>query len=223
VSSDEYRIETKYPVTAAQLHNVRHWLLGHGIVFTEAYPPRTVNNIYFDSPDWEGYHANIDGLAKRKKCRIRWYGSSLQPPRGRFEVKYRSGIVLGKHVHEIDILPAQPNWLGALHAETRRQLPGKNRLLFDRYRLPVVFNRYQRQYYVAPTGIRLTVDTNVRFAGLAQRFWPVDRLLDSPIFGVVEVKAASDAQELAAQLLRDFPVWVGRHSKYILGVKTAIC
>ena len=91
MSELEYRIERKYPVNLEELQEVHYWMRQEGALFTPAYPPRTINNIYFDSPHWRSYADNADGIENRDKCRVRWYGETLDPEQARFEVKVRRG------------------------------------------------------------------------------------------------------------------------------------
>lgn len=46
----------------------------HPMVFSTAYPDRSVNNIYFDTEDFQYYRDNVEGVSNRRKIRIRWYG-----------------------------------------------------------------------------------------------------------------------------------------------------
>ena len=83
------RREWKYPLSADELLRFRWWQRGHGGAFFPSYAPRIVNNIYFDSPDWDSYADNMDGVSDRSKCRLRWYGELETAEVATFEVKHR--------------------------------------------------------------------------------------------------------------------------------------
>src|SRR3972149_549673 len=56
----------------------------HPALFREVFHTRWVNNIYFDTPSFDHYQANVRGVADRVKCRIRWDGAppgATAPPR----------------------------------------------------------------------------------------------------------------------------------------------
>ena len=72
------RYELKLICNGQWLAQTRSWIRLHPIGFTTAYSPRQVNNIYLDTPTFDTLNANLTGVSKRKKLRLRWYGSSPQ-------------------------------------------------------------------------------------------------------------------------------------------------
>jgi len=44
------------------------------LVSAPLYEPRWINNIYFDAYDFDNYFTSYEGITKRAKVRIRWYG-----------------------------------------------------------------------------------------------------------------------------------------------------
>ena len=85
----ERRFERKYPLSAAELLDFRWWHRTHGRAFVRAYDERTINNIYFDSPEWDRYQDNTSGMSSRTKCRLRWYGDLDRATNAVFEAKRR--------------------------------------------------------------------------------------------------------------------------------------
>ena len=60
-------------------------------------PISTVRSIYFDDAAFSACRANLDGLGRRRKVRLRWY-DALRPGRTFFfEIKWRHNRVTGKH------------------------------------------------------------------------------------------------------------------------------
>ena len=49
----------------------------------ELYSPRMVNSIYYDTYFHKNFHEAIDGIMRRNKVRVRWYGeifnAEIQP------------------------------------------------------------------------------------------------------------------------------------------------
>jgi len=69
----EYRYERKYFVDQLDARQAIALIKHHPAMFSELFPPRYINNIYFDSPLLSNYYDNVDGGPERKKARFRWY------------------------------------------------------------------------------------------------------------------------------------------------------
>ena len=72
-----YRYERKYFITEITYGDIDSIVKLHPAMFSEIFHKRSVNNIYFDSPDLNNYFDNIDGNMYRVKSRIRWYGRTF--------------------------------------------------------------------------------------------------------------------------------------------------
>ena len=68
------RYERKYRIENVDISLINQIVKMHPAGFRKAYPDRSVNNIYLDTPDFETYRANVAGVSERKKYRVRWYG-----------------------------------------------------------------------------------------------------------------------------------------------------
>lgn len=190
--------------------------------FREVYPPRTVNNIYLDSPSRGDYHAHVNGVANRSKTRVRWYGQ----PRGlveqpRLELKQKRGMVSGKESHALPPLsingsPVRPLLEAAFGRAT---LPATLRPALRRLE-PALLNRYQRHYFLSRDGdFRLTVDHGLEFAGIPQHGWPaIYSLSAAPV--IIELKFGTDLAEHANLVTNALPFRVARFSKYVAGIES---
>jgi len=60
----------------------------------EKYSPRQVNNIYLDTLKKDNLLDHLDGINKRYKCRVRWYGkfNSFYNPYLEFKIKHNKII-----------------------------------------------------------------------------------------------------------------------------------
>jgi len=67
--SDKYRYERKYIVQKNQLSIFISDIYNNN--FIKLYDERRVNNVYFDSKNFNAVSDNIDGLSTREKIRIR--------------------------------------------------------------------------------------------------------------------------------------------------------
>ena len=214
------RFERKYSFSVSDLEHFWHWKCRRGTAFHVAYPGRLINNIYFESPEWENYDENLSGLSHRCKCRLRWYGDTTSPVEMRFEVKRRRNSIGDKLVQNISIdrlhLGKGSNYI---YKELREYLDPELRLILDQSHQPLLFNRYYRQYYSTRDGIRLTIDTNLQFESVSN--FPVEnthRMVKSEIFGFIEVKYSIDQRPLVEHYLNQFPLRATRNSKYVIGL-----
>jgi hypothetical protein len=214
------RRERKYPLSEDELREFRWWHRSQGRAFARAYPTRTVNNIYFDRPDWASYDDNMSGVSDRTKCRLRWYGETDGAKEATFEVKHRRNAVGHKLQQRIPMealrLSSLP--LTRLCGRLRVVLPAELRMPLEQSLRPVLYNRFCREYYEAPDGVRMTVDTDMAFAPLVSRPLPTLRPIRSGTAGVVEFKYSLDRQSEAIEALRRFPFRATRFSKYVVGV-----
>jgi hypothetical protein len=214
------RCERKYPLSAAELLGVRRWQREHGRRFESTYPSRVVSNVYFDSPDWDCYADNLSGASRRAKCRLRWYGDLAAAGKATFQVKYRRNAIGGKRQQGVSArdlgLPSLP--VGGLYHRLRPLLLADLRLWLDHGHRPALYDRYRREYYANPDGIRVTIDTGIAYALLHGGSLGVLRLEPGTVPAVLEVKYSPERSQEVEEALRRFPFRATRCSKYTLGI-----
>jgi hypothetical protein len=226
VSLDEsLRYEIKIPCEVHLLPQIQAWVRLHPAHWRVAYPPRQVNNIYFDSADFQSFNENLDGEGERGKLRLRWYGPILETVAGaHWELKYKEGATGWKASSPfgatLDL--RQLSWAEVLQA-LREAADARTGLWLAQLACPVLINCYQRDYYVtSDNAVRLTFDTDPR--AYDQRFTDRPNLRrPAPIADhiVIELKAAIDCQPQLSEVLANFPARPDRHSKYIQGMLAA--
>ena len=219
-----YRFERKYVVHddfQTVLHGVR---LSPGL-FRTAFPPRDVNNIYFDTPDRRHYWENVAGLADRVKVRIRWYGPMLGlAPKPTLEIKVKRGLVGMKQSYKLPPISIENplrvaflrDWL------LKAELPESEiaRMLSLQ---PVLLNRYHRHYFVAPDHqLRLTVDSRLRFNRvdggtnhLSNHVHPAHTDMT-----VIELKYPAEFSRREEEVAQALPFRLSRMSKYVFGLES---
>ena len=208
------------------LCNVRSWIRLHPDGFIKAYPPRQVNNLYFDDPNFSCYNANLSGVGDRRKLRLRWYGDSMVRVQGTLELKCKSNQLGWK---EYCPIPApldlsNINW-GELLKVLRTYADDRFKHWLSEFDRPTLINCYMREYYETLDGqIRATVDHNPLvwdqvmyarpnlFAGT-----PQEQLV------VLEIKSEASMHRRVSNVLSSFPSPVSRNSKYVAGVARAFC
>lgn len=217
------RYEKKFVAVGFTLEEVLAGVQRHAWSFREVYPSRTVNNIYFDSPSRRDYHDHIDGVARRTKTRVRWYGQDTdRAERPRLERKLKRGAVSGKEAY--DLSPFQLSEGCRLSVfETVFDTGALTPLLRSalRHLEPALYNCYQRHYFLSrDTRFRLTVDSQVRFSRAPHTGAPVGCAFHTASTPIVELKYAPDFAEQASLVANSLPFRVTRFSKYVVGIES---
>jgi hypothetical protein len=222
--AESLRYEIKIPCTYHQLAEIEAWVRLDPAHWRVAFPPRQVNNIYFDTVDCQSLNDNLGGAGSRGKLRLRWYGTRLDTvDDGQLELKHREGMVGWKDVWPFDgVLDlARLSWpevVPLLRGAAAEQAV----VWLDRLPVPVLINHYWRAYHVTADGrVRLTVDTALR--AYSQRLSVRPNLCrPAPIIEriVVELKGGVDSlsHERLIEALARFPLRPDRHSKYVHGM-----
>ena len=219
------RYEVKVVCDVQGPPEVEAWVRLHPAHWRIAYPPRQINNIYFDTADYQGLNANLSGVSERSKLRLRWYGGDLYTVESaNLELKCKQGWVGWKEINHVEQFfnLGEGTWSefyrtlsGVLNSKARRWLQ------WAAY--PVLINTYQRSYYVTPDQkVRLTVDTSL--CAYDQRFSAkpnLKRAAPLPAYVIVELKADCEDYQRLSDVLDHFPARVGRFSKYVQGVLSA--
>jgi hypothetical protein len=215
------RYERKFVTDGLALSEVLALVRRHPAAFRETYPARNVNNLYLDSPEFRDYHDHVNGVARRTKTRVRWYGAwagRIDTPT--LEHKLKQGYVSGKAAHRLPPLSmnghvSRPDLEAAFDGAN---LPALTRLALHHLQ-PSLLNRYQRHYFQSADGrFRLTVDSGLQFAAARQvqstgvSFCPPAALV------VIELKFGLAQAEYAAPVTNALPFRLARCSKYVLGI-----
>ena len=215
------RYELKMVFDALRLAEVRSWVLSHSYAFRKAFPPRHVNNIYFDTPKWDMLGAHLDGVEKRAKVRYRWYGQTWTPSQGQIEIKFKQGNVGYKKQHNLlgELSFDKSSWVDIIQ-QLKNLSENEFSSLFDVFS-PVLINRYKREYYVsADKAVRITLDYEMK--AFAQIFFIKPNIkYEDPVVNnvVIEVKAEQIHHQKVADVLAEFPIYSEQHSKYLNGLE----
>ena len=217
------RFEIKFAYSPDFDGQVRDWLRSHACVFSEAYPTRQVQNVYFDTFDLESFDENLAGVSRRSKVRYRWYGEGDLLPAGTLEIKNKHSQLGWKDSHRIEAGPYQDgdSWR-AVHRKIRSALPRDMRPIFDDHPQAALINRYTRDYFESDDSlIRVTLDSQQEmFDQTASRCPNITRKTNIPDIHVLEVKCAAEHKRLATEVLGTCPVRGSRFSKYTVGVES---
>lgn len=223
--SNELRYEMKLVCAAHRLGQARMWLRLHPEGFRIAYPPRWVNNLYFDTPHLNSFSANLDGVSARQKLRLRWYGSMQRHiTNPNLELKTKENLLGDKQRQKLACtLDWQRPYSHLLQTIQSAAGPEWQRWLRAALQ-PVLINRYRRAYFVSPDGaLRATLDD--RQAAFDQRLSQrpnLQRPLPLPNVLIIELKAPADQVARLQAAMAHFPLPRSRSSKYATGVLAAL-
>jgi hypothetical protein len=219
------RYEFKGVTDGFLLPDLRMWLRLHPACFRQAYPPRQVNNVYFDTFDLDSYGENLAGISARRKVRVRWYGISFQQAASVFEVKCKRNR-LGWKLSQPLARPLDfqrmtwPELMALLQAELSPQL----RTFLADGQMPVVMLSYQREYYQSfDNDVRVTLDH--RLVAYDQREYSQPNLrFAAPMADevVIEFKGAAMGGEALSSVIDSAPVRLSARSKYAEGVSSLL-
>lgn len=218
------RYEIKMVFDGFQVPNARSWIFAHSYAFDESYPPRQVNNIYFDTHERDFMSAHLDGEPSRAKLRLRWYGETWQPRQSQLELKIKHARLGTKLIDSISI----PIDISSLTwVEITDILKVNSRKPFSALleeTLPVIINRYIREYYVSfDQSIRITLDYDMQTFGQSFGFSPNIFFLQ-PILknGIIEFKCDSTEIDKLPDIIAEFPIYCSQNSKYLSGIENVI-
>jgi hypothetical protein len=214
------RYEIKFVADATRYHELERWILLNPAAFHTSYPPRQVNNVYFDTPDLFAYAENLSGASSRSKVRLRWYGDTQQPETSVLEIKRRRNHLGWKHHYSAGPMDFENRTWRQLLSDLRRSLSPVGRIWLDESPQPVLINRYFRQYFESPEGgLRATLDFRQQVYDQRLKSRPNLRIrANLPDTLVVEIKFGRRDHALGSEVIASLPVRVSRNSKYMIGV-----
>jgi len=221
ISGNDYRYERKFFISDLIIDELEMIIRFHPAMFSEVYPQRYINNIYFDSADLDSYFSNLDGSLERSKHRIRWYGKLfgfIEKPV--LEIKNKIGLLGRKDTfrlspfkicNKLDI-----NMISNMFNESN--LPEKLNEKLNYFNLTLL-NRYSRKYFQsADNNYRITVDSDLAFYQINN----YNNLFVNKIVNhnnlIVELKYSRRLDNDANHISKHFPFRMTKSSKYVHGV-----
>ena len=165
---DEYRNEIKYLLYGVSRKTLFIQYKLSSLLLSKSYPDRWVNNIYFDNINLDLFNQSIEGISKRTKVRLRWYGDfhnlenpllELKSKRGHKNIK-KSILIKGKLIYDKNLSKFFNSLINS------KGLHKNYKYLLKELR-PVLANRYFRSYHSSANNkYRVTTDTSLSFANL---------------------------------------------------------
>ena len=219
---EEFRYERKVVVYGMNMHEIESIVKSHPAIFIERNFPRFINNIYLDTYNMSNYFDNVDGLSRRLKVRIRWYGNLfglIESPV--LEFKTKRGLVGGKICFP----------LNSFCLDSKYSLE-KQQEIFMRSDIPEVFieylkslqftllNRYYRKYFESSDHrFRITIDSGMEY----YRLEPSNNSFNGKKVDyqscILELKYLKENEDFSQSFFNYFPFRLTKCSKYASGIK----
>lgn len=181
------------------------------LAFKEIFHERQVNNIYFDTFDYDDLKANIDGLYHRSKFRVRWYGTetTFYPS---LEEKIKKGQLGTKKIVDFDDLLTKEDILSNYKS---LQLDDIEMSLRFTNRHPVLFNSYQRRYFMSSNNkIRVTLDHALKFSHPKNKL----KTIEDHRLAILELKFEEEDYQYVQSLIQSLGFRFDKNSKYVNGM-----
>lgn len=221
--SEGGRHELKFVLDHGRLAVAERWLYRETDL-RRSYQSRWVNSLYFDDTCFTAVRDNLAGISDRRKVRLRWYHGEEErdPSRPVLEIKSRKNRFGRKESFEVAGLQDRFLELASdqLMLEIEKELAGpeEGARCFDDFLVPSLHVSYQRDYFESEDGVRATFDRNIHFRMPV----PDVGILDGPFMAypniVMEVKFPGERAGDVGRILRNLPLSVKRHSKYLSGL-----
>ena len=216
------RYERKYYLSGEDYRYVRTLILNHPASFRTVFYPRTINNIYFDTPGFDFFYDNVNGHQLRKKIRIRWYDETFaRQEKLMLEYKLKNGLLGDKISYPLaDIYTGEGFEFAQMRNEIKTcQLPIQvaNELLVN---YPTLLNRYIREYFISDDGkCRITLDRDLSFFRIhsGKNYFNTCYNLSGDM--IMEMKYDPVDEPIANAISQKFPFRITKSSKYVIGVQ----
>ena len=218
---DKLRYERKFVVPGVGPRDLDWMLRNHPLSFSRAYPSRTINNIYLDSPDLGCFQENRDGVGFRLKFRVRWYGDLLGPVHGaQLEVKFKRNFLGGKVRATLEDFAFDDSFRSDTLRPLFRSMKCSEGLRQAVLSLePTLVNPYRRENYRScDRRFMVTLDSQIYYLRPSSAGDSWRRRIREEQGLVVELKSSEDDEPRVTEALKGFPMRIGKNSKYVRGV-----
>ncbi len=216
-----YRYERKF-VVPNNSYPLSLFLKTLQVPFREAYPSRIINNVYFDTLDFQSFAENVYGKADRVKVRMRWYDESVnnkeyQP---QLEFKIKRALLGTKKTYALNAVEDRKELVDKQAIYQNLATSGLPPNVLDdlKVRQPVLINRYKRKYFESLNNrIRITLDTDISF----RRFSAINNAKGHSYntSNILELKYDMAQEELGRKIGNMLPFRLSKFSKYQMGME----
>jgi len=207
------RFERKWVYRSFDHLTLVNALIRSNLFFNKQHLNRRVNSIYFDDANYSSIIENLDGVSKKKKIRIRWYGEQDKLLNPILEIKSKKGFETKKESYEINELN------GLKFNDIKNFEKIKNivnlKMLTKKIIFPILTTNYDRYYLVSNNhSVRATVDYNLKSTHL-KNLSQIDIFKNFSSSCILEIKYPTNLDKYVRNNLREITLRLSRNSKFI--------
>jgi SPX domain protein involved in polyphosphate accumulation len=221
---NDLRYERKFYSNDLSILQIQDYFLTHPASFKIAYPDRHINNVYYDTNDFNMYRHGVEGDSNRVKVRMRWYGDlfniDITPT---LELKRKFGHVGDKMKWKLSTFMTTDAMLSAAQKVDSLLDNSVNNYSTINTVLPLVrpvlINRYERKYLIsADQKYRVTIDQGMCYFtnSINKSSFEKPEKIDGV---VVEVKYLPIDHDGVSIITNQIPIRLSKFSKYLNGVE----
>lgn len=203
------RYERKYRIENLDFDSICNELNLHSAGFSDQFPERKINSIYFDDSQFSMARATLAGISNRCKYRIRWYGENTVDIDGPvLEKKIKSNQLGFKEFKSLPGFNLKENFKGFCISNISSDLA-----IF-----PCVYVSYLRTYLISfDQKVRATIDRTIEYRSIENYQISTDLHYESAI--VVEFKYDQQDALYAEDIMNSIPFRLAKNSKYVNAVQ----
>ena len=219
---NNYRFEKKFIIPERLTHSIEEVVKSNSALMRNIFPPRFINNIYFDNSRFKSFFENIDGVSERMKMRIRWYGNlegKIKKPVLEFKQKHGlTGSKTSIALPSFDLKDIyRSGFLSSLFQKSNLDMRKKDLMLSLK---PSVINRYQRKYFLSfDQKFRVTLDNHLKYYPVSSPEQLSSCGLKDSLSMIMELKYSPIYQLESNNITQEFPFRVIKNSKYVRGIQ----
>ena len=220
--NNSYRYERKFLIDGTDRYTVERIIRSNTQNLKTLFPPRRINNIYFDDIEMHAFHDNLEGITNRRKFRIRWYGNDIYGliHKPVLEIKIRNNSVGMKEKYSLPPISLNNK---TSHLDIREILLKSNIPSIRKEELmrlsPKLVNGYSRKYLISSDKkYRLTLDNDLFYIKSNQRKIFSNYKITNTKSTVMEIKYNRDDDDKISKLTSQFDFRLTKNSKYVNGV-----
>lgn len=210
------RFERKFVFEQTSPKNIEILIKLSKVGFYEIFYERYINNIYFDTINFDNYYDNIDGVSDRVKHRIRWYNDFfLNSNDAVFEIKRRKGLLVNKETLLLDNFYLNENINISKYLNQKCELQ-KKELIHNHNLFPVLINRYKRRYFLSrDKKCRATIDSDIEASSI-NRYTKFNFITFYKNSVILELKYDISYDSEAGSITNLFKTRLNKNSKYVV-------
>ena len=205
------RFERKWFYEVADTNSLLQGIYKSNFNFSESFPLRKVNSIYFDDSKLTSIYQNLDGIAEKRKLRIRWYGEKNTITNPVIEIKSKKGFIVNKKTILMNIKKPLSFDIDSIN-EIQKIISYK--IDSAKSLIPTISTHYERYYFEsANSNVRATLDKNL--SSLMLYKYCNYKILKNFKYKVLEIKYGLEHDSYVRKNLKNIGSRLTKSSKYV--------